>query len=144
MRSRTALSAGPKHIHKDSRHVRLDLDRKGDKSLEAIRNSTEVPASNSVLDWPWQIDLPSGPWSSRKEAAKPLKSEPACKVRSRDFRGGKVLLSLFRAQLARSLPPFELLLHGLMPRGLCARWRGARPRLLHDLPISLWLASVDD
>src|SRR6202521_5844060 len=28
---------------KDIRHVYLDLDRKGDEGLEAIRNSTEVP-----------------------------------------------------------------------------------------------------
>src|SRR5712691_10484909 len=35
---------------KDIRHVYLDLDRKGEESLEAIRNSTEVPAPNFVLD----------------------------------------------------------------------------------------------
>jgi hypothetical protein len=35
---------------KDIRHVYLDLDRKGDESFEAIRNSTEVPAPNFVLD----------------------------------------------------------------------------------------------
>src|SRR5712691_6423857 len=35
---------------KDIRHVYLDLDRKGDVALEAIRNSTEVPAPNFVLD----------------------------------------------------------------------------------------------
>jgi len=35
---------------KDIRHVYLDLDRKGDESIEAIRNSTEVPAPNFVLD----------------------------------------------------------------------------------------------
>jgi len=35
---------------KDIRHVYLDLDRKGDEALEAIRNSTEVPAPNFVLD----------------------------------------------------------------------------------------------
>ena len=35
---------------KDVRHVYLDLDRKGDEALEAIRNSTEVPAPNFVLD----------------------------------------------------------------------------------------------
>ena len=35
---------------KDIRHVYLDLDRKGDQALEAIRNSTEVPAPNFVLD----------------------------------------------------------------------------------------------
>jgi hypothetical protein len=35
---------------KDIRHVYLDLDRKGDEALEAIRNSSEVPAPNFVLD----------------------------------------------------------------------------------------------
>src|SRR6204780_1025185 len=35
---------------KDIRHVYLDLDRKGDESLEAIRNSPSVPAPNFVLD----------------------------------------------------------------------------------------------
>ncbi|HVS87992.1 MAG TPA: DNA-primase RepB domain-containing protein [Candidatus Acidoferrum sp.] len=35
---------------KDIRHVYLDLDRNGDEGLEAIRNSTEVPAPNFVLD----------------------------------------------------------------------------------------------
>lgn len=35
---------------KDIRHVYLDLDRNGDASLEAIRNSTETPAPNFVLD----------------------------------------------------------------------------------------------
>jgi len=35
---------------KDIRHVYLDLDRKADEALEAIRNSTEVPAPNFVLD----------------------------------------------------------------------------------------------
>ncbi len=35
---------------KDIRHVYLDLDRKADESLEAIRDSTEVPAPNFVLD----------------------------------------------------------------------------------------------
>jgi hypothetical protein len=34
----------------DIRHVYLDLDRKGDQALEAIRNSIEVPAPNFVLD----------------------------------------------------------------------------------------------
>jgi DNA primase RepB-like protein len=34
----------------DIRHVYLDLDRAGDQALEAIRNSTEVPAPNFVLD----------------------------------------------------------------------------------------------
>lgn len=35
---------------KDIRHVYLDLDRNGDEALEAIRNSTETPAPNFVLD----------------------------------------------------------------------------------------------
>lgn len=35
---------------KEIRHVYIDLDRKGDEALEAIRNSTEVPAPNFVLD----------------------------------------------------------------------------------------------
>jgi hypothetical protein len=35
-----------KHI----RHVYLDLDRKGDDSLEAIKNSVDTPAPNFVLD----------------------------------------------------------------------------------------------
>jgi hypothetical protein len=35
---------------KDIRHVYLDLDRKADQALEAIRNSTEVPAPNFILD----------------------------------------------------------------------------------------------
>ena len=35
---------------KDIRHVYLDLDRKGPQALEAIRNSSEVPAPNFVLD----------------------------------------------------------------------------------------------
>ena len=35
---------------KNIRHVYLDLDKNGDKSLEAIRNSTEVPPPNFVLD----------------------------------------------------------------------------------------------
>jgi hypothetical protein len=35
---------------KDIRHVYLDLDQKGGEALEAIRNSTEVPAPNFVLD----------------------------------------------------------------------------------------------
>ncbi len=35
---------------KDIRHVYLDLDRKGDEALEAIRNSPEVPAPNFVLN----------------------------------------------------------------------------------------------
>jgi hypothetical protein len=35
---------------KDIRHVYLDLDRKGDQSLEVIRGSPEVPAPNFVLD----------------------------------------------------------------------------------------------
>jgi hypothetical protein len=37
------------HI-KDIRHVYLDLDRKGEEALEAIRNSVEVPTPNFVLD----------------------------------------------------------------------------------------------
>jgi hypothetical protein len=32
------------------RHVYLDLDKKGDEALESIRNSTEVPPPNFVLD----------------------------------------------------------------------------------------------
>jgi len=35
---------------KEIRHVYLDLDRKGDEALQAIHNSTEVPAPNFVLD----------------------------------------------------------------------------------------------
>src|ERR1700685_2299198 len=35
---------------KDICHIYLDLDTKGDEVLEAIRNSTEVPAPNFVLD----------------------------------------------------------------------------------------------
>jgi hypothetical protein len=35
---------------KDIRHVYLDLDRDGDASLEAIRNSPDVPAPNFALD----------------------------------------------------------------------------------------------
>jgi hypothetical protein len=35
---------------KDIRHVYLDLDRKGPDALEAIRNSTELPPLNFVLD----------------------------------------------------------------------------------------------
>jgi hypothetical protein len=35
---------------KNIRHVYLDLDRNGDASLEAIRNSHSVPAPNFVLD----------------------------------------------------------------------------------------------
>ncbi len=35
---------------KEIRHVYLDLDRKGDEALEAIRHSTEVPAPNYILD----------------------------------------------------------------------------------------------
>jgi len=35
---------------KDIRHVYLDLDKNGDTSLEAIRNSPTVPAPNFVLD----------------------------------------------------------------------------------------------
>src|SRR5260221_9091806 len=35
---------------KDIRHVYLDLDKKGDEALDAIRNSPEVPAPNIVVD----------------------------------------------------------------------------------------------
>ena len=35
---------------KDIRHVYLDLDTKGPEALEAIRNSTELPPPNFVLD----------------------------------------------------------------------------------------------
>lgn len=35
---------------KEIRHAYLDLDNNGDASLDAIRNSTEVPAPNFVLD----------------------------------------------------------------------------------------------
>ena len=35
---------------KNIRHVYLDLDKNGDKSVEAIRNSTEVPPPNFILD----------------------------------------------------------------------------------------------
>src|SRR6267143_5233307 len=35
---------------KDIRHVYLDLDRKGDEALEAIRNSVDTPAPNFVLN----------------------------------------------------------------------------------------------
>jgi len=35
---------------KDIRHVYIDLDRRGDEALEAIRNSPEVPPPNFVLD----------------------------------------------------------------------------------------------
>ncbi len=35
---------------KDIRHVYLDLDRNGDQALQAIRDSSEVPAPNFVLD----------------------------------------------------------------------------------------------
>src|SRR6202171_6342265 len=35
---------------KEIRHVYLDLDRKGDQALEAIRNSTQVAPPNFVLD----------------------------------------------------------------------------------------------
>jgi hypothetical protein len=43
-----AYSRTKDHI-KDIRHVYLDLDRTGDASLEAIRNSTTVPPPNFVL-----------------------------------------------------------------------------------------------
>jgi hypothetical protein len=35
---------------KDIRHVYLDLDRKGDEALETIRNSTDAPPPNFVLN----------------------------------------------------------------------------------------------
>jgi len=35
---------------REIRHLYLDLDSNGDQALEAIRNSTEVPAPNFVLD----------------------------------------------------------------------------------------------
>jgi hypothetical protein len=35
---------------KNIRHVYLDLDKNGDEALESIRNSTEVPPPNFVLD----------------------------------------------------------------------------------------------
>src|SRR5580704_16121140 len=35
---------------KDIRHAYLDLDRNGNASLEAIRNSPDIPAPNFVLD----------------------------------------------------------------------------------------------
>lgn len=35
---------------KDIRHVYLDLDRKGDESLEAIRNSPAIPPPNFIVD----------------------------------------------------------------------------------------------
>jgi hypothetical protein len=35
---------------KDIRHVYLDLDKKGDQALQAIRNSSQVPPPNFVLD----------------------------------------------------------------------------------------------
>ena len=35
---------------KDIRHVYIDLDRKGDEALEAIRNSPQVPPPNFVLN----------------------------------------------------------------------------------------------
>ncbi len=35
---------------KEIRHVYLDLDRQGDQSLQAIRNSPSIPAPNFVLD----------------------------------------------------------------------------------------------
>jgi hypothetical protein len=44
-----AYSRTKDHI-KDIRHVYLDLDRKADEALGAIRNSTEAPPPNFVLD----------------------------------------------------------------------------------------------
>src|ERR1700683_4028029 len=43
-------SSPPKRDIKDIRHVYLDLDRNGDRALQAIRNSSEVPTPNFVLD----------------------------------------------------------------------------------------------
>src|ERR1700737_2455214 len=37
---------------KDIRHVYLDLDRKGDQSLETIRKSSEVPPQTFILHTP--------------------------------------------------------------------------------------------
>jgi len=44
-----ALSRTKQNIQ-EIRHVYLDLDRKADQALEAIRNSAEVPAPNFVVD----------------------------------------------------------------------------------------------
>ncbi|MGH9698622.1 MAG: DNA-primase RepB domain-containing protein [Candidatus Acidiferrales bacterium] len=44
-----AFSRAKQNI-KDIRHLYLDLDRKGDEALKAIRDSTEVPPPNFVLD----------------------------------------------------------------------------------------------
>jgi RepB DNA-primase from phage plasmid len=43
-------SSRTKRDIKDIRHVYLDLDRNGDQALQAIRNSSEVPVPNFVLD----------------------------------------------------------------------------------------------
>jgi hypothetical protein len=43
-------SSRTKRDIKDIRHVYLDLDRNGDQALQAIRNSSEVPTPNFVLD----------------------------------------------------------------------------------------------
>jgi hypothetical protein len=43
-------SSRTKRDIKDIRHVYLDLDRNGDRALQAIRNSSEVPTPNFVLD----------------------------------------------------------------------------------------------
>lgn len=45
----SAYSRTKKNI-KNIRHVYLDLDKKGNEALESIRNSTEVPPPNFVLD----------------------------------------------------------------------------------------------
>jgi hypothetical protein len=74
-----------------------------------------------------------------QSAARPLRSEASCKVGSRDVQAGTVLISLWHS----SLHAFYLR-SSFMPRGLCASWQDARPYVLDDLPISLWLASVDD
>jgi hypothetical protein len=47
---RDGAYARTKQSIKDIRHVYLDLDTKGDEALESIRNSTEVPPPNFVLD----------------------------------------------------------------------------------------------
>ncbi len=47
---RDGAYARTKQSIKNIRHVYLDLDTKGDEALEAIRNSTEVPPPNFVLD----------------------------------------------------------------------------------------------
>ena len=49
-RSKDGAFSRTKGNIKDIRHVYLDLDRKGDEALEAIRNSVDTPAPNFVLD----------------------------------------------------------------------------------------------